>query len=178
MSKKVQIIAFLLLFAFILPFALPMLRSFFAGRQNQALTEEYLQTSPTTTSSPVFKKEGELNFVKKENQQEIKKIDIEIADNEAERQQGLMYRTQMEDTQGMLFIFPETEMQSFWMKNTLLPLDLLFVNDQKEIVTIQKYAQPKSEQSIPSSKPAKYVIEVNAGFCDRYQIKEGDLVSF
>lgn len=177
MNKRVQIIAFVLLLAFLLPFALPFIRNLFSERRNENLTEEYLKNTPTTTS-PIFKKEGELIFIKKDNQKEIKKIDVEIADSEGERQQGLMYRTQMEDSQGMLFIFPETEMQSFWMKNTLISLDILFVNENMEIVTIQKYAQPKSEQSLRSTKPAKYVIEVNAGFCDRYEVNEGDLVKF
>ncbi len=177
MNKRAQIIAFVLLLAFLLPFAIPFLRSLFSEKRNEALTEEYLK-STSTTMSPVFKKEGELIFIKKDNQEEIKKIDIEIADSDGERQQGLMYRTQMEESQGMLFIFPETEMQSFWMKNTLIPLDILFVNEKMEIVTIQKYAQPKSEQSLRSTQPAKYVIEVNAGFCDRYQVSEGDLVKF
>jgi uncharacterized membrane protein (UPF0127 family) len=177
MNKRVQIIAFVLLLAFLLPFALPFIRNLFSEKRNQTLTEEYLKNTSTSTA-PVFKKEGELSFIKKDNQQEIKKIDIEIADSDGERQQGLMYRTQMEDSQGMLFIFPETEMQSFWMKNTLISLDILFVNENMEIVTIQKYAQPKSEQSLRSTKPAKYVIEVNAGFCDRYQVSEGDLVKF
>lgn len=177
MNKRVQIIAFVLLLAFLLPFIIPFVRNLFSEKRNEVLTEEYLKNTPTTTA-PVFKKEGELSFIKKDNQQEIKKIDIEIADSEGERQQGLMYRTQMADSQGMLFIFPETEMQSFWMKNTLISLDILFVNEKMEIVTIQKYAQPKSEQSLRSTKPAKYVIEVNAGFCDRYQVSEGDLVKF
>ncbi|GAB4112027.1 MAG: hypothetical protein OHK0057_34080 [Thermoflexibacter sp.] len=177
MNKRVQIIAFVLLLAFLLPFALPFIRNLFSEKRNQTLTEEYLKNTSTSTA-PVFKKEGELSFIKKDNQQEIKKIDIEIADSDGERQQGLMYRTQLEDSQGMLFIFPETEMQSFWMKNTLISLDILFVNENMEIVTIQKYAQPKSEQSLRSTKPAKYVVEVNAGFCDRYQVNEGDLVKF
>ncbi|SFE52201.1 DUF192 domain-containing protein [Thermoflexibacter ruber] len=177
MNKRVQIIALVLLLAFLLPFALPFIRNLFSEKRNQTLTEEYLKNTSTSTA-PVFKKEGELSFIKKDNQQEIKKIDIEIADSDGERQQGLMYRTQLEDSQGMLFIFPETEMQSFWMKNTLISLDILFVNENMEIVTIQKYAQPKSEQSLRSTKPAKYVVEVNAGFCDRYQVNEGDLVKF
>ncbi|TAH18559.1 MAG: DUF192 domain-containing protein [Cytophagales bacterium] len=177
MSKRVQIIALILIIVFLLPFLLPFLKSFFSEKGNEKAAEEYVQ-SQTTNTSPSFKKEGELSFISKTNQQEIKKIQIEIADNEGERQQGLMYRTAMEEGQGMLFIFPNSEPQSFWMKNTLISLDLLFVDENKEIVTIQKYAQPKSESSIPSSKPAKYVVEVNAGFCDRYQIKEGDVVKF
>lgn len=122
-----------------------------------------------------FKKEGELTFVDSvENP--IIKIDIEIADNDYERQLGLMNRQSMEEMQGMLFIFPQQEYQSFWMRNTLFSLDMLFINSNKEIVTIHKNTTPLSEQSYPSTAPALYVLEVNAGFCDRHNIKLGDKV--
>lgn len=122
-----------------------------------------------------FKKEGELTFVDSvENP--IIKIDIEIADNDYERQLGLMNRQSMEEMQGMLFIFPQQQYQSFWMRNTLFSLDMLFINSNKEIVTIHKNTTPLSEQSYPSSAPAIYVLEVNAGFCDRHNIKLGDKV--
>jgi len=122
-----------------------------------------------------FKKEGELTFVDTTGHPIIK-IDIEIADNDYERQLGLMNRENMEEMQGMLFIFSEEKYQSFWMFNTLFSLDMLFINSNKEIVTIQKNTTPLSEQSYPSSKPALYVLEVNAGFCDRHNIKLGDKV--
>jgi uncharacterized membrane protein (UPF0127 family) len=122
-----------------------------------------------------FKKEGELTFVDSTGNPIIK-IDIEIADNDYERQLGLMNRENMEEMQGMLFIFPEEKYQSFWMFNTLFSLDMLFIDSNKEIVTIHKNTTPLSEQSYPSSKPALYVLEVNAGFCDRHNIKLGDKV--
>lgn len=122
-----------------------------------------------------FKKEGELTFVDSlENP--IVKIDIEIADNDYERQLGLMNRQSMEEMQGMLFIFPQERFQSFWMLNTLFSLDIIFVNSNKEIVTIHKNTTPLSEQSYPSTEPAQYVVEVNAGFCDRHNIKLGDKI--
>lgn len=122
-----------------------------------------------------FKKEGELTFTDSVGNQIIK-IDIEIADNDYERQLGLMNRQSMEEMQGMLFIFPEERFQSFWMLNTLFSLDILFINSNKEIVTIHKNTTPLSEQSYPSSKPAIYVLEVNAGFCERHNIKLGDKI--
>ena len=122
-----------------------------------------------------FKKEGELTFTDSTGNPTIK-IDIEIADNDYERQLGLMNRQSMEEMQGMLFIFPEEKYQSFWMLNTLFSLDMLFINSNKDIVTIHKNTSPLSEQSYPSSKPARYVLEVNAGFCDRHNIKQGDKV--
>ena len=122
-----------------------------------------------------FKKEGELTFVDSlENP--IIKIDIEIADNDYERQLGLMNRQSMEEMQGMLFIFPQERYLSFWMMNTLFSLDIIFVNSNKEIVTIHKDTTPLSEQSYPSTEPAQFVVEVNAGFCDRHNIKLGDKI--
>ena len=122
-----------------------------------------------------FKKEGELTFTDSTGNPTIK-IDIEIADNDYERQLGLMKREGMGEMQGMLFIFPEEKYQSFWMFNTLFSLDMLFINSKKEIVTIHKNTKPLSEESYPSSKPAQYVLEVNGGFCDKYNIKVGDKV--
>ncbi len=122
-----------------------------------------------------FKKEGELTITDSVSNPIIK-IDIEIADNDYERQLGLMNRESMEEMQGMLFIFPEERFQSFWMRNTLFSLDILFINSQKEIVTIHKNTKPLSEQSYPSSEPAIYVLEVNAGFCERHNVKLGDKV--
>lgn len=122
-----------------------------------------------------FKKEGELTIADTTGNPIIK-IDIEIADDDYQRQLGLMNRESMEELQGMLFIFPAERYQSFWMLNTLFSLDMIFINSNKEIVTIHKNTTPLSEQSYPSSKPAQYVLEVNAGFCERHNIKEGDRV--
>jgi uncharacterized membrane protein (UPF0127 family) len=122
-----------------------------------------------------FKKEGELTFTDSTGNS-IVKIDIEIADNDYQRQLGLMNRESMEELQGMLFIFPAERYQSFWMLNTLFSLDMIFINNNKEIVTIHKNTVPLSQQSYPSSKPATYVLEVIAEFTDKYNIKEGDKV--
>lgn len=127
---------------------------------------------------PVFKKEGELEFIKPDGKTLIKKIDVEIADNHDEIMQGLMYRKSMDDNKGMLFIFEEEEPQSFWMKNTIMPLDIIYVNSKKEIVKIFKNTIPFSESSLPSVKPTLYVVEVAAGYTERYGVKEGDLIKF
>jgi len=124
-----------------------------------------------------FKKEGELTFYSAENEKKAT-IDIEIADTDFDRQLGLMKRKSMEENQGMLFIFPFERGQAFWMRNTLISLDMIFVSAQKEIVTIHKNTKVLSDQSYPSTKPAMYVIEVDAGFSDRHNIKEGDKISW
>lgn len=127
---------------------------------------------------PQFKKEGQLEFIAFKDKDTIRKIDIEIADNDDKRMQGLMYRRSMDDEKGMLFIFQREEPQSFWMKNTVIPLDIMFVNKNKEIIKIHKSTTPFSEKSLPSEKPATYVVEVNGGFSDKYGIREGDLINF
>jgi len=125
-----------------------------------------------------FKKEGQLSFFENHNNQLNKTIDIEISEGDYETALGLMYRYSMSDSAGMLFIMEKEEPKSFWMKDTYISLDIIYLNRNLEIVTIQKYTQPLSEQSIPSYKKAKYVIEVNAGFCDKLNIEEGDTVSY
>ena len=125
----------------------------------------------------MFKKEGELTI--SDSSSTLKaKIDIEIADTDYERQLGLMKRVSMEENQGMLFIFPNDTMQSFWMRNTLIPLDMIFINSNKKIVTIHKNTKILSDQSYPSSAPAKYVLEVNAGFTDKYNVFVGDVLEW
>ena len=122
-----------------------------------------------------FKKEGELTFSDSLGNAKVK-IDLEIADNDYERQLGLMNRNSMEETQGMLFIFSYERLQSFWMRNTLISLDMIFINKDKRIVTIHKNTEVLSSQSYPSSEPALYVVEVVGGFTDKYKIKVGDKI--
>lgn len=126
---------------------------------------------------PEFVEEGLLAFLES-NGDTIRTISIEIADNVDERTRGLMYRSAMNDDQGMLFIFDDEEEQSFWMKNTKISLDILYVNRQLQIVTIYRHTQPYSESPIPSFEPAQYVVEVKAGFCDAFGVNEGDRVAY
>jgi hypothetical protein len=130
-----------------------------------------------TDSEYMFKKDGELTFTDSLNNSKTK-IDIQIANNDFDRELGLMFRKQMDENKGMLFIFPEEARQSFWMRNTLISLDMIFVNALNKIVTIHRNTQTLSDQSYPSSAPAKYVIEVNGGYCSKYNINEGDKMNF
>ncbi len=124
-----------------------------------------------------FTKEGELTFTDSLGTLKAK-IDLEIADNDYERQLGLMNRKEMKENEGMLFIFPRQDYQSFWMRNTLISLDMMFVNDKKEIVTIHKNTKILSETSYPSSAPSIYVVETLAGFADRHNIRVGDKIDW
>ena len=136
-----------------------------------------LENAMSSKTTFVFKKQGELAFSDK-NESVKAIIDIELADDFQKRAMGLMFRDKLEEKQGMLFLFELEEPQSFWMRNTILSLDILYVNSQKEIVKIYKNARPYSDESLPSFKPAKYVVEVIAGFTDKYKIEEGDFVSW
>jgi uncharacterized protein len=130
-----------------------------------------------TNPSPAFRKDGTLSLIPLSNSSPIK-IDIEIADDEAERMRGLMDRFKLPDSAGMFFIFPDEIPRSFWMKNTYISLDIIYINADKEIVSIQKYTQPQTISSIPSEKPAMFVLEVNAGFTDKMNINPGDKIEF
>ena len=124
-----------------------------------------------------FKKQGELRFLTPK-QTFIAGIDIELAQNESQQQLGLMYRDTLAENQGMLFLFNSEEVRAFWMKNTILSLDIIFVNEHNEIVTIHKYTTPYSEETYASTKPAKYVLEVNAGYADKRKLSVGDRISW
>ncbi len=106
---------------------------------------------------------------------------VEIADEPHELNQGLMFRENLELDRGMFFVFDDERTLSFWMKNTLIPLDMLFVDADFRIVDIKENVPPCKEDpcpSYPSKKPAKYVLEVNAGFVLKNDIKIDDMVSF
>jgi uncharacterized membrane protein (UPF0127 family) len=131
----------------------------------------------TSHIAPMFKNQGELTITKP-NCKPVVSIDIEIADDDSKREIGMMGRPTMEERQGMLFIFEEEQWASFWMKNCPLPLDMIFINKQGEIVTICKNTTPFSEQSYAATALTLFVLEVNAGFTDKYGIKEGDRISW
>lgn len=132
---------------------------------------------PNVRSAVAFQKQGELRFLDKSDNL-LYSADIEIADDEAKRAQGLMYRDSMAENEAMLFIFPDEAERSFWMKNCIISLDIIYVNAKNQIITIQKNTVPYSEDSVPSNGLARYVVEVNAGFSDRHNIKTGDHIDW
>lgn len=139
------------------------------------LFSPYLIKKSESKKEYMFKKNGELTFLDSTGKS-ITKIDIEIAETDFDRQLGLMFRKEMGITQGMFFIFPVEEIQSFWMRNTNISLDMIFVNSEKKIVTIHKNTKPLSDQSYASTEPAKYVIETESGFTDKFNINVGDKI--
>jgi len=135
-------------------------------------------TGTTNAQYILFTREGELSFFRKATAEEIVRIDIEIADTPAERTLGLSGRSFLPPNAGMLFIFDSPRPLAFWMKDTFISLDMVFVDDVKEIVSIARNTVPLSEAVIPSQGDAMYVVEVNAGFCDMHDIRAGDTIDF
>jgi uncharacterized membrane protein (UPF0127 family) len=108
-------------------------------------------------------------------------INVEIAATDAGREHGLMDRTSMPADHGMLFVFPDSQPRTFWMKNTLIPLDMLFFDANRRLVAIQANAQPcKADpcRLYPSNVPARYVLELNAGVAANLGARTGDVITF
>lgn len=137
---------------------------------------ETLTSNQIKTAEIDFTHEGDLSIFKGDKL--LKKIAIEFANSPSERELGLMYRQTMQQNQGMLFVFPDEQIRTFYMKNTFLPLDIIYINANKEIISIVKNARPMDETSLPSEKPAKYVLEINAGLTDAWGIEIGDHISY
>ena len=125
----------------------------------------------------LFQKEATLDLLQS-NGDLISTLNIEIANSPYERETGLMYRTNMEKNQGMLFIFDEESVLTFYMKNTYISLDLIFINGKKEIISIYKNAKPNDISSISSKLPSKYVLEVIQGVSDNLNLKIGDRINY
>lgn len=119
-----------------------------------------------------FAEHGSLSF---ERDGEVyRDIRIEIADSDSSRTRGLMQRTSLPPDTGMLFLFDREEEQSFWMANTPLALDLIFIRADSLVLRIAKYVQPMSPDPVTSNGPAQYVLEVPAGYSDTIGLIEGD----
>ncbi len=103
-------------------------------------------------------------------------VDVEIARTEAERRQGLMDRASLPEHAGMLFIFDETAVHSFWMKNTLIPLDMIFIDEDGRIAGIVERAEPRTLTERTVGRPSRYVLEVNGGWARAHGVGAGDRV--
>lgn len=116
-----------------------------------------------------IRKDGTLDFIRFD--ESIKaSIAIEIADTPETQMKGLMGRNTLDDGCGMLFVFERSKPQKFWMKNTPVPLDIIFIGRDGCIVNIVESTTPLSNQRYRSKGPVKYVVEVRAGFAKRFQI--------
>ena len=107
-------------------------------------------------------------MISKKNNKKIR-FNVEIADTDLKRKTGLQCKVNMELTEGMLFIWKKEDFRSFWMKDTSIPLDIIFLNKMFEIIDISYNAKPFSLKSISSKKKAKYVLELNEGVLDSHK---------
>jgi uncharacterized membrane protein (UPF0127 family) len=105
-------------------------------------------------------------------------VTVEVADTPERRNLGLMFRKNLPAEAGMLFVFDTSELHTFWMKNTPLPLDMIFIGEDRRIVGIVKDNVPYTTTSRGVAKPSRYVLEVNAGFSARHGVQDGDTVTF
>jgi len=121
--------------------------------------------------------DGELQFLRQNGSKAVS-ITIDIADTPEARIKGLMERWSLPDLHGMLFVFNQPEVQRFWMHNTPLSLDMIFVDEHRRILNIAESTTPMSKQTYSSRGPAQYVVEVKAGFAKRYGIEEGMIIQW
>ena len=103
-------------------------------------------------------------------------VQVEIAATDAARRQGLMFREELAQDHGMWFEFETVAPVSMWMKNTYIPLDILFVSERGKIISIAKNTTPLSRRLLASGGAIKFVLEVNAGFAERHGIRKGDFI--
>lgn len=105
---------------------------------------------------------------------------VELAETQEKQALGLMFRDELRDDRGMLFLFPGEAMRSFWMKNTRIPLDILYFDEDLSLVSVSENVQPCRTQrcpGYPSTGPAKYVLELNAGKAAELGVRKGDTLS-
>lgn len=101
------------------------------------------------------------------------RFQVEVAQSNEEITRGLMHRDRLGKFQGMLFVFSDEQPRSFWMKNTLIPLDIIFISGRSRIVSIVERAEPLTLTSRESKGPARYVLEINGGLSSELKIKPG-----
>jgi len=143
------------------------------SKQPTTTTAPVSKTAPVEQAEPQFMQEGILEFYAPDGKRKLQRFDIEIAHDEDQRQQGLMFRKSMADTQGMLFVFDEEEEQSFWMHNTYIPLDIVYIDEDGVVVSIQKNCKILNDTPLPSGKPAQYVVEIKGGLSDKIGLAPG-----
>jgi hypothetical protein len=127
---------------------------------------------PEQTHPGFLHHEGVVEFLRPNGSVAVR-ILVEIADDPDSWAKGLMGRTQMAENEGMLFIYPEAQPQVFWMRNTPISLDMIFIGDDGRVVRVARRTRPMSDRHYHSIDPARYVVEVPAGFAERNHIRKG-----
>ncbi|MEX0945196.1 MAG: DUF192 domain-containing protein [Balneolaceae bacterium] len=156
------------MYKLIIPFLLLQLSACSGSDRPQSMEESVTRELDFTS---------EVHFRSSDGTQTISTIRVAVAQDEHSRSEGLMNINSLPSDAGMLFIFENDQHRSFWMANTPLSLDILYVNSDFEIVRIHRNTSPYSQEQIRSEAPAKYVVEVNAGYTLRNDITEGMKIS-
>ncbi len=124
-----------------------------------------------------FQHEGDLWFLPSDMHDSLY-VKIEFAESSSEMMQGLMYRESMNKDEGMLFIYQYNQEMNFWMKNTHIPLDMIFIDENGFVVDMHEHAVAFSEKNISSTVLSRFVLEVNEGFCEKNYIIIGDKIKW
>ncbi len=126
-------------------------------------------------SFALFERKGQVEIATTDGK--LQKFNVEFARSEAEKAKGLMFRERLADDEGMLFMWNTSSLRQFWMKNTLINLDILFIDSDYRVVHIEESAQKGSLRIISSLLPVQYVLEINAGQSQLRKITPGALLS-
>jgi uncharacterized membrane protein (UPF0127 family) len=108
----------------------------------------------------------------------VHRVEVEVAATPEARTRGMMWRRELADGKGMLFLFPREEVQGFWMRNTLIPLDMLFISSDLKVVGIVSRAEPRTLTSRSVGVPSQYVLEVPGGWTEKVGVRKGSPVEF
>ena len=109
------------------------------------------------------------------------RVKVEVAADDENRAQGLMYRDHLAEDRGMIFVFPQMGEYAFWMKNTIIPLDMIWIDESRKVVHVAHDVPPCQADPCPSYPPganAKYVLEVGAGVAAKHHVADGDVLTF
>ncbi|AXJ00937.1 hypothetical protein CYPRO_1686 [Cyclonatronum proteinivorum] len=137
------------------------------------------QQTPAASAARVLEFPATVHFkTTPDSEEPLTSVRVAVAESNMARQQGLMNVYEMPEDAGMIFIFERQEPLSFWMANTPLSLDMVFANEDFEIVRIHQNTTPFSQQQYPSVAPALYVVEVHGGFTAAHDIQEGHFIEF
>lgn len=177
MRNKKQIFAIALLVVFVGGFVvLSMIDGF--KKTSEPPSKRNKPNSTSTPYEPKFTKEGELWMIDPNTNDTIQKLDIEYAETAYEVETGMMYRKSVPKNTGMLFVFNDNTPRSFWMHNTYVPLDIIYISKDSTIVSIQKNAEPLNDRSLPSEGNAQFVLEIKGGQSDLLGIGKGTKMIF
>ena len=140
-----------------------------------ACAQQAGETAPTTSGASIGPA-APTEVLTIETHQGPVRLNVEIADDEAERNRGLMYRDPLPDDRGMLFHFQTPEYASFWMRNTPSPLDIIFIGVDGRILNVADHTTPYSDAPVPASGLTRGVLEIRAGRAEQLGIRPGDRV--